>query len=124
LIYGGDDSPPYINYSSFLFYTLFQPLITFIIYAVIVQYIFQLIRKLVKPYFLLLYLNFKNFTESMIVMISLPFAIVGGVWFIYLLGYDMSIAVGVGFIALAGVAAETGVIPIMSADTLFTITRC
>jgi Cu(I)/Ag(I) efflux system membrane protein CusA/SilA len=66
--------------------------------------------------FLLLYLNFRNVTESMIVMLSLPFAIVGGVWFIYLLGYDMSIAVGVGFIALAGVAAETGVIMLIYLD--------
>jgi Cu(I)/Ag(I) efflux system membrane protein CusA/SilA len=70
--------------------------------------------------FLLLYLNFKNFTESMIVMISLPFAIVGGVWFIYMLGYDMSIAVGVGFIALAGVAAETGVIMLIYLDEAYT----
>jgi Cu(I)/Ag(I) efflux system membrane protein CusA/SilA len=69
--------------------------------------------------FLLLYLNFKNFTESIIVMISLPFAIVGGVWFIYLLGYDMSIAVGVGFIALAGVAAETGVIMLIYLDEAY-----
>ena len=66
--------------------------------------------------FLLLYLNFRNVTESLIVMLSLPFAIVGGVWFIYLLGYDMSIAVGVGFIALAGVAAETGVVMLLYLD--------
>jgi copper/silver efflux system protein len=66
--------------------------------------------------FLLLYLNFKNVAESLIVMLSLPFAIVGGVWFIYLLGYDMSIAVGVGFIALAGVAAETGVVMLIYLD--------
>ncbi len=69
--------------------------------------------------FLLLYLNFKNITESLIVMLSLPFAIVGGVWFIYLLGYDMSIAVGVGFIALAGVAAETGVIMLIYLDEAY-----
>ncbi len=66
--------------------------------------------------FLLLYLNFKSVAESMIVMLSLPFAIVGGVWFIYLLDYNMSIAVGVGFIALAGVAAETGVIMLIYLD--------
>lgn len=66
--------------------------------------------------FLLLYLNFKKVSESLIVMLSLPFAIVGGVWFIYLLGYNMSIAVGVGFIALAGVAAETGVIMLIYLD--------
>jgi copper/silver efflux system protein len=66
--------------------------------------------------FLLLYLNFRNVTEALIVMLSLPFAIVGGVWFIYLLGYNMSIAVGVGFIALAGVAAETGVVMLIYLD--------
>jgi Cu(I)/Ag(I) efflux system membrane protein CusA/SilA len=66
--------------------------------------------------FLLLYLNFKNVAESLIVMLSLPFAVIGGVWFIYILGYDMSIAVGVGFIALAGVAAETGVVILIYLD--------
>ncbi len=66
--------------------------------------------------FLLLYLNFRSVAESLIVMLSLPFAIVGGVWFIYLLGYNMSIAVGVGFIALAGVAAETGVVMLIYLD--------
>ncbi len=60
--------------------------------------------------FLLLYFNFKNITESLIVMLSVPFALTGGLWLMYLLGYNMSVAVGVGFIALAGVAAETGVI--------------
>jgi len=60
--------------------------------------------------FLLLYFNFRNITESLIVMLSLPFSLTGGLWFIYFLGYDLSIAVGVGFIALAGVAAETGVV--------------
>ncbi|MBL7049041.1 MAG: efflux RND transporter permease subunit [Nitrospira sp.] len=69
--------------------------------------------------FLLLYLNFKNIAESLIVMLSLPFAIVGGVWFIYFLDYDMSIAVGVGFIALAGVAAETGVIMLIYLDEAY-----
>ncbi|MCH9027878.1 MAG: efflux RND transporter permease subunit [Proteobacteria bacterium] len=66
--------------------------------------------------FLLLYMNFKNITESIIVMLSLPFALVGGLWFTYLLGYNMSIAMGVGFIALAGVAAETGVIMLIYLD--------
>lgn len=66
--------------------------------------------------FLLLYFNFKNITESIIVMLSLPFALVGGLWFMYLLGYNMSVAVGVGFIALAGVAAETGVIMLIYLD--------
>ncbi len=66
--------------------------------------------------FVLLYLNFRNVTESVLVMLTLPFAIVGGVWFIYLLGYNMSIAVGVGFIALAGVAAEIGVLVLIYID--------
>ncbi|NOZ75052.1 MAG: efflux RND transporter permease subunit [FCB group bacterium] len=66
--------------------------------------------------FLLLYFNFKNVPESVIVMLSLPFALVGGIWFMYLLGYNMSVAVGVGFIALAGVAAETGVVMLIYLD--------
>jgi Cu(I)/Ag(I) efflux system membrane protein CusA/SilA len=60
--------------------------------------------------FLLLYLNFRRITETMIVMLSLPFALVGGVWMMWWLGFNMSVAVAVGFIALAGVAAETGVV--------------
>lgn len=63
--------------------------------------------------FLLLYLNFKNVTESLIVMLSLPFSLIGGVWLLYLLGYNLSVAAGVGFIALGGVAAEIGVIMIV-----------
>ncbi len=66
--------------------------------------------------FLLLYLNFKNIQESLIVMLSLPFSLVGGIWFLYLLDYNFSVAVGVGFIALAGVAAETGVIMLIYLD--------
>ncbi len=66
--------------------------------------------------FLLLFQNFRNITESLIVMLSLPFALVGGVWLMYLLDYDMSVAVGVGFIALGGVAAETGVIMLIYLD--------
>ncbi|MCH7498152.1 MAG: efflux RND transporter permease subunit, partial [Candidatus Marinimicrobia bacterium] len=69
--------------------------------------------------FLLLYLNFRNLPESLIVMLSLPFALVGGLWFIYLLGYNLSVAVGVGFIALAGVAAETGVIMLIFLDQAY-----
>lgn len=69
--------------------------------------------------FLLLYLNFKNLTESLIVMLSLPFALVGGIWFMYILGYNMSVAVGVGFIALAGVAAETGVVMLIYLDQAY-----
>jgi len=60
--------------------------------------------------FLLLYLNFKKVTESLVVMLSVPFALVGGVWLLWLLDYNLSVAVAVGFIALAGVAAETGVV--------------
>jgi Cu(I)/Ag(I) efflux system membrane protein CusA/SilA len=66
--------------------------------------------------FLLLYFNFKNVQESIIVMLSLPFSLVGGIWFLYLLDYNFSVAVGVGFIALAGVAAETGVVMLIYLD--------
>ncbi|MEJ2055301.1 MAG: CusA/CzcA family heavy metal efflux RND transporter, partial [Calditrichaceae bacterium] len=66
--------------------------------------------------FLLLYFNFKNVQESIIVMLSLPFSLVGGIWFMYFLGYNFSVAVGVGFIALAGVAAETGVVMLIYLD--------
>jgi len=60
--------------------------------------------------FLLLYLNFRALTETLIVMLSLPFALVGGIWLMWWLGFNMSVAVAVGFIALAGVAAQTGVV--------------
>lgn len=60
--------------------------------------------------FLLLYLNFRTLTETLIVMLSLPFALVGGIWLMWWLDFNMSVAVAVGFIALAGVAAETGVV--------------
>jgi Cu(I)/Ag(I) efflux system membrane protein CusA/SilA len=66
--------------------------------------------------FLLLYFNFKNITESLLVMLSVPFSLTGGFWLMYLLGYNMSVAVGVGFIALAGVAAETGVVMLIYLD--------
>jgi Cu(I)/Ag(I) efflux system membrane protein CusA/SilA len=59
---------------------------------------------------LLLYLNFRRFTEVIIIMGTLPLALVGGLWLLYLLGYNLSVAVGVGFIALAGVTVEIGVI--------------
>lgn len=59
---------------------------------------------------LLLYLNFRNIIEVLIIMGTLPLALVGGYWLLYLLGYNMSVAVGVGFIALAGVAVEIGVV--------------
>jgi copper/silver efflux system protein len=60
--------------------------------------------------FLLLYLNFRSIADTMIVMLSLPFALIGGVWLMWWLGFNLSVAVVVGFIALAGVAAETGVV--------------
>ncbi|MCC6202950.1 MAG: efflux RND transporter permease subunit [Gammaproteobacteria bacterium] len=60
--------------------------------------------------FLLLYLNFRRLAETLIVMLSVPFALVGGVWMTWSLGHHWSVAVAVGFIALAGVAAETGVV--------------
>jgi Cu(I)/Ag(I) efflux system membrane protein CusA/SilA len=66
--------------------------------------------------FLLLYLNFRRMTETLIVMLSVPFALVGGVWLMWLLGYNLSVAVAVGFIALAGVAAETGVVMLIYLD--------
>ena len=66
--------------------------------------------------FLLLYFNFKSVGETMIVMLSLPFALVGGVLFMALLGYHWSVATAIGFIALAGVAAETGVIMLIYLD--------
>ena len=64
----------------------------------------------------LLYLNFRNVVEVGIVMLSLPFALVGGVWLMWLLDYNLSTAVAVGFIALAGVATETGVIMLVYLD--------
>jgi Cu(I)/Ag(I) efflux system membrane protein CusA/SilA len=60
--------------------------------------------------FLLLYMNFRSLTESLLIMALLPLALTGGVWLLWLLHYELSVAVGVGFIALAGVSAETGVI--------------
>ena len=66
--------------------------------------------------FLLLYLNFRRVTESLIVMLSVPFALVGGVWLMWVLDYNLSVAVAVGFIALAGVAAETGVVMLIYLD--------
>ncbi len=69
--------------------------------------------------FLLLYFNFKNIPESLIIMMSLPFALVGGIWLIWLSGYNMSVAVGVGFIALAGIAAETGVVMLLYIDNAY-----
>jgi Cu(I)/Ag(I) efflux system membrane protein CusA/SilA len=60
--------------------------------------------------FVLLYLTFKRFDEALLIMATLPFALVGGIWLLYLLGYNLSVAGAVGFIALAGVSAEIGVV--------------
>jgi copper/silver efflux system protein len=66
--------------------------------------------------FLLLYVNFGRLTETLIVMLSLPFSVVGGLWLLWWLGFNLSVAVAVGFIALAGVAAETGVVMLIYLD--------
>ena len=63
--------------------------------------------------FVLLYLTFARFGEALLIMATLPFALTGGVWFLYLLGYNLSVATGIGFIALAGVSAEFGVIMLL-----------
>ena len=69
--------------------------------------------------FLLLYLNFRGVEETLLVMLALPFALVGGIWSLWALGYNTSVAVWVGFIALAGVAAETGVVMLIYLDEAF-----
>lgn len=66
--------------------------------------------------FLLLYANFRSIGESAMVMLSLPFALVGGVWLMWVLGYNQSVATWIGFIALAGVAAETGIVMLLYLD--------
>jgi Cu(I)/Ag(I) efflux system membrane protein CusA/SilA len=70
--------------------------------------------------FLLLYLNFRRVTETLIVMLSVPFALAGGLWLMWWLGFNMSVAVAVGFIALTGVAAETGVVMLIYLDNALT----
>jgi Cu(I)/Ag(I) efflux system membrane protein CusA/SilA len=70
--------------------------------------------------FLLLYLNFRRITETLIVMLSVPFALVGGIWLMWILGYNLSVAAAIGFIALAGVAAETGVVMLIYLDHAWT----
>lgn len=67
----------------------------------------------------LLFINFRSVTESAIVMLALPFALVGGVWLMWILHYNMSVAVAIGFIALAGVSAETGVIMLIYLDQAY-----
>jgi copper/silver efflux system protein len=69
--------------------------------------------------FALLYLNFRRWTEALIVMLTLPFALVGGIWLMWLLNYNLSVASVVGFIALAGVAAETGVVMLLYIDQAY-----
>jgi copper/silver efflux system protein len=73
--------------------------------------------------FLLLFLNFRRITETLIVMLSVPFALVGGLWLMWWLGFNLSVAVAVGFIALAGVAAETGVVMLIYLDSALTELR-
>jgi len=69
--------------------------------------------------FILLYIHFGNLTEVVIVMASLPFSLIGGFWLIYVLGYNLSVAVGVGFIALAGLATETGIVMLVYLDEVY-----
>ena len=69
--------------------------------------------------FLLIYLNFGNVTETIVVMLAVPFALIGGYWLLYLLGYNMSVAVAVGFIALAGVATQTAIVMIVYLDEAY-----
>ncbi|MGD2056215.1 MAG: CusA/CzcA family heavy metal efflux RND transporter, partial [Gammaproteobacteria bacterium] len=64
----------------------------------------------------LLYLGFRNFTQALLVMAAVPLSLVGGFWFVYVLGYELSVAVAVGFLALAGVAAEFGVVMMVYLD--------
>jgi copper/silver efflux system protein len=76
--------------------------------------------------FVLLYLALSRITETMLVMLTVPFSLVGGVWYVWMLDYNMSVAVAVGFIALAGVAAETGVVMMVYIDNAWkdTLARC
>ena len=80
------------------------------------QKLWQVIPFTLLIIFLLLYLTFRNTTEVMLVISTLPFALVGGAWFMYMLGYHLSVAAAVGFIALAGVAAEFGVVMLVYLD--------
>ena len=69
--------------------------------------------------FVLLYVHFHNVTETLIVLLTIPFSVVGGVWLMYFLGYNLSIAVAVGFIALAGLAVETGIVMLVYLDEVY-----
>jgi Cu(I)/Ag(I) efflux system membrane protein CusA/SilA len=68
---------------------------------------------------LLLYLNFRSLAKSLIVLLSVPFAAIGALWYLHFLGYNLSVAVWVGIIALAGVAAETGVVMLVYLDEVY-----
>src|SRR5204862_2093320 len=68
---------------------------------------------------LLLYLHFRNFTEVLIVLLSIPFALVGSVWLLWLLDYRLSTAVWVGVIALVGLATQTGIVMIVYIDQAY-----
>ena len=69
--------------------------------------------------FLVLFMNFRNITETLIMMITIPFALIGGIWLMYFSDYNLSVAVGVGFIALAGLAAENGVVLLVYLDVAY-----
>jgi Cu(I)/Ag(I) efflux system membrane protein CusA/SilA len=69
--------------------------------------------------FFLLYVHFRSLTEVLIVLLAIPFSLVGGVWLMYVLDYNLSVAVAVGFIALAGLAAETGIVMLAYLDEVY-----
>ncbi|MEX1236986.1 MAG: efflux RND transporter permease subunit, partial [Pseudomonadales bacterium] len=73
--------------------------------------------------FLLLYINFRNLTAPLLVMLSIPFALIGGIWLLYWFDFNLSVAVAVGFIALAGVAVETGVLVLTFIDQMIARAR-
>ena len=69
--------------------------------------------------FLLLYMNTRSFTKTMIIILAVPFSAIGAIWFLFLLGYNMSIAVWVGLIALLGIDAETGIFMLLYLDLAY-----
>ena len=69
--------------------------------------------------FFLPYMHFRNIPEVLIILLAIPFSLVGGVWLMHILGYNMSVAVAVGFIALAGLAAETGIVMLAYLDEVY-----
>jgi Cu(I)/Ag(I) efflux system membrane protein CusA/SilA len=71
--------------------------------------------------FVLVYLNFGHFTETLIVMLSVPFSVVGGIWLMYWLDYNLSVAAVVGFIGLVGIAAESGMVMLVFLDQAFAV---